>query len=376
MTIIPIWPGSSSFRPGDTPFGFYDNDPQFLADIDSIADWCARRLGYPIVDIELQASNFYACAEEAIAEYSNQVNQFNIQQNLLSLIGQPTNVNLTQRVVTPVLGPIIDIAAEYGADSFVSANFPYYSASIDILPGQQLYSLNKLVRDVLAPTSSIEIKRIHHYAPPASMRFYDPYLGNQAMLDTFGFGAYSTGVSFMLMPMYADLLRVQAIEFNDQMRKSAFSFEIFNNDLRIFPVPNRGFKLWLEYIIREERNNPLKNAYNSGSVSDMSNAPYNLIPYRNINSVGKQWIYKYALVLATQTLGYIRGKYTTIPIPNAETTLGDLLASAEAERARLIEELRGMLDSMTRPKLLESKAAEAENINKTLNTIPAFIYVG
>jgi hypothetical protein len=376
MTIIPIWPGSSSFRPGDTPFGFYDNDPQFLADIDSIADWCARRLGYPIVDIELQASNFYACAEEAIAEYSNQVNQFNIQQNLLSLIGQPTNVNLTQRVVTPVLGPIIDIAAEYGADSFTSAGFPYHTASIDIFPGQQVYSLNKLVRDVLAPTGSIEIKRVHHYAPPASMRFYDPYLGNQAMLDTFGFGAYSTGVSFMLMPMYADLLRVQAIEFNDQMRKSGYSFEIFNNDLRIFPVPSKGFKLWLDYIIREEKNNPLKNAYNSGSVSDMSNAPYNLIPYRNINSVGKQWIYKYALILATQTLGYIRGKYTTIPIPNSETTLGDLLASAEAERARLIEELRLMLDSMTRPKLLESKAAEAENINKTLNTIPAFIYIG
>jgi hypothetical protein len=176
--------------------------------------------------------------------------------------------------------------------------------------------------------------------------------------------------------MYADLLRVQAIEFNDQMRKSGYSFEIFNNDLRIFPVPTKGFKLWLDYIIREEKNNPLKNAYNSGSVSDMSNAPYNLIPYRNINSVGKQWIYKYALVLATQTLGYIRGKYTTIPIPNAETTLGDLLASAEAERARLIEELRGMLDSMTRPKLLESKALEADNINKTLNTIPAFIYIG
>ena len=376
MTIIPIWPGSSSFLPGDTPFGFYDTDPQFLADIDSIADWCARRLGYPIVDIELQASNFYACAEEAIAEYSNQVNQFNIQQNLLSLIGQPTNVNLTQRVVSPVLGPIIDIAQEYGADSFVSAGFPYHTASIDILPGQQVYSLNKLVRDVLAPTGSIEIKRVHHYAPPASMRFYDPYLGNQAMLDTFGFGSYSTGVSFMLMPMYADLLRVQAIEFNDQMRKSGYSFEIFNNDLRIFPVPSKGFKLWMDYVIKGEKNNPLKNGYGTGSVSDMSNAPYNLIPYRNINSVGKQWIYKYALVLATQTLGYIRGKYTTIPIPNSETTLGDLLASAEAERARLIEELRLMLDSMTRPKLLESKAAESENINKTLSTIPAFIYIG
>ena len=29
MANIPIWPGSSSFFPGDTPFGFYDNDFQF-----------------------------------------------------------------------------------------------------------------------------------------------------------------------------------------------------------------------------------------------------------------------------------------------------------------------------------------------------------
>ena len=375
MTDIPIWPGSSSFSPGRTPFGFFDNDPQFQIDADNVADWCAKRLGYPIVDIELQADNFYTCFEEAIAEYSNQVNQYNIQQNLLSLIGTPTSNNLTHRVVSPTLQPMIDISMEYGVDSFINANVPYYTASIDITPGQQVYSLNTLIRDVLVPTGSIEIKRVHHYAPPAAMRFYDPYLGNQAMLDTFGFGAYSTGVSFMLMPMYADLLRVQAIEFNDMMRKSNFSFEIFNNDLRIFPVPTKQFKIWLEYVVKEERSNPLKTP-GTGSVSDMSNAPYQLMPYVGINSVGKQWIYKYALALAKQSLGYVRNKYTSIPIPNGETTLGDLLTGAAEEKAALLEELRGMLDSMTRTKLLEAKALEAENLEKTLSTVPAFIYVG
>lgn len=375
MVDIPIWPGSSSFAPGRTPFGFFDADPQFQIDADNVAQWCASRLGYPIVDIELQAENFYSCFEEAIAEYSNQVNQFNIQQNLLSLIGTPTSNNLTHRVVSPTLQPMIDIATEYGVDSFINSNVPYYTASIDISPGTQVYSLNKLIRDVLVPTGSIEIKRVHHYAPPAAMRFYDPYLGNQAMLDTFGFGAYSTGVSFMLMPMYSDLLRVQAIEFNDMMRKSSYSFEIFNNDLRIFPVPTKAFKLWFEYVVKEERSNPLKTP-GTGSVSDMSNAPYALMPYININSVGKQWIYKYALALAKQSLGYVRNKYTSIPIPNGETTLGDLLAGAAEEKAALLDELRGMLDTMTRTKLLEAKALEAENLGKTLSTVPAFIYIG
>jgi hypothetical protein len=203
------------------------------------------------------------------------------------------------------------------------------------------------------------------------------------MFDTFGFGAYSTGVSFMLMPMYADLLRVQAIEFNDMMRKSSYSFEIINNELRIFPIPVKDFKLWIEYIVKEERSNPLKNQPISGSgvtglVSDMSNAPYDFMVYSKINSVGKSWIYTYGLALAKEMLGYVRGKYGSIPIPNGETTLNaaDLLSSAGTEKQALVEQLRTMLDTMTRSKLLEAKRAEVESLNVSLNATPLKIYIG
>lgn len=376
MIDIPIWPGSSSFTSGSTPFGFYDYDSDFILDADNVADWCARRLGYPLVDIELQSGNFYACFEEAISEYSNQVNQYNIKQNLLSIIGSSTSNNLTHRAISVNVSPLIELASEYGVDTYTNGNVSFYSASIDIVNGVQKYNLNTLIRDTKAPGKNIEIKRVHHYAPPASMRFYDPYLGNQAMLDTFGFGAYSTGVSFMLMPMYADLLRVQAIEFNDMMRKSSYSFELINNELRIFPLPVKNFKLWIEYLIKEERANPLK--YPTGSVSDMSNAPYDLMSYSSINSVGRQWIYKYSLALSKENLGYIRGKYTSIPIPNAETTLNaaDLLSAASAEKQQLIEELTGMLETTTRSKLLEAKREEIENLNATLIGSPLSIYVG
>jgi hypothetical protein len=274
------------------------------------------------------------------------------------------------------MGGIIQLATEYGVDTYTNGNVEFYSASIDIQIANQVYDLNSLVRDVHVPSGSIEIKRVHHYAPPAAMRFYDPYLGNQAMLDTFGFGAYSTGVSFMLMPMYADLLRVQAIEFNDMMRKSAYSFEIINNKLRIFPVPTKPFKLWLEYIVKEERSNPLK--YPTGSVSDFSNAPYDFMDYGNINSVGKTWIYSYALALAKETLGYVRGKYSSIPIPNGETTLNasDLLSAATAEKTALVAELREILDTTTRSKLLEAKKSEIESLSATLVGSPLLIYIG
>jgi hypothetical protein len=378
MVDIPIWQGSSSFATGSTPFGFFDNDPQFQVDADNVADWCAKRLGYPLVDIELQAGNFYACFEEAISEYSNHVNQFNIQQNMLSILGTPVNNNLTHQNVSTNMGGLIQLATEYGTETFTNGNVNFYSASIDLKTGVQKYNLDTLIRDVYKPTGSIEIKRVHHYAPPASIRFYDPYLGNQAMLDTFGFGAYSTGVSFMLMPMYADLLRVQAIEFNDLMRKSSYSFELINNELRIFPLPVKDFKLWIEYIVKEERSNPLKYYNPSGSVTDMSNAPYQRMEYRKINSVGRQWIYRYTLALVKENLGYIRGKYGSIPIPNGETTLNaaDLLSAAGTEKQGLIEELRTMLDTMTRSKLLEAKRLETESLNVALNSTPLKIYIG
>jgi hypothetical protein len=291
-------------------------------------------------------------------------------------MGSPTASNLTHRNISTNMGGLVQIATEYGSETFTNGNVNFYSSSIDIKIGQQKYNLDTLIRDIKVPSGSIEIKKVHHYGPPASIRFYDPYLGNQAMLDTFGFGAYSTGVSFMLMPMYADLLRIQAIEFNDLMRKSAFTFEMINNELRIFPVPTKDFKLWIEYIVKEERSNPLK--YPNGTVSDMSNAPYQHMKYQNINSVGRQWIFKYTLALIKENLGYIRGKYGSIPIPNGETSLnaGDLLSAAGTEKQSLVEELRTMLDTMTRAKLLEAKRAETEHLNVSLNGTPLAIYIG
>ncbi len=376
MTTISIWPGSSSFSSGSTTWHFWDSESTFQTDIDKFAQWASYRLGYPIVSIELQDRNFYAAFEEAINEYSNQVNTYNITQNLLNLIGSSTSSNYTGRVITPTLHQIIQISDEYGSEVYANGAISFYTASIDIVKGQQVYDLNTLVRDVKAPSQSIEIKRVHHYAPVASNRFYDPMLGCAQILNEFGFGGMSTAVSFMLMPMYADLLRIQAIEFNDQMRKSAYSFQILNNSLRIFPVPEKEFKLWMDFIIKEERANPLREP--AGRVSDLSNAPFDLMKYNNINSTGKQWIYKYALAVCKEMLGYIRGKYSSIPIPNADTTLNaaDLISAAGTEKQALVEELKGVLENSTRVKQLENKKSESEFLADTLTGAPLRIYIG
>jgi len=78
MANIPIWPGSSSFIPGNTPFGFYDNDYAFQIDADKVAKFCAQRLGYPIMEVELQDIHFYTAFEEAITTYGNELYAYKI----------------------------------------------------------------------------------------------------------------------------------------------------------------------------------------------------------------------------------------------------------------------------------------------------------
>ena len=383
---IPIWPGSSSFSSGDTPFGLYDTDTEFTSSAIKTADWCAKRLGFPLTDIELQAVNFYACFEEAVTEYGAQVNTYNIRDNLISLYGAATSSNLTGQKVSPNFGGIIELAEDYGAEAGSGGNVTYYTGSLSVETNKQIYDLTDSsivnLESGTAGTDSIEIKRIFHEAPPALIRYFDPFigtgLGSQQMLDQFAFGNYSPGVSFMMMPVYADLLRLQAIEFNDQIRKSAYSFELINNRLKLFPTPNTDIteKVYFEYILKGERSNPLKGA--TGTISDFSNVPYEDVIYANINAVGKQWIRRYALALAKEMLGYIRGKYSALPIPNAEITLNgsDLISAAQTEKEGLISELKEILDTMSRQAQLERKSAEATSMQEQFNKIPLKIYIG
>jgi len=383
---IPIWPGSSSFFPGDTPFGLYDKDKSFAIDTDKITDWCAKRLGYPLTDIELQDVNFYACFEEAVTEYGAQVNTYNIRDNMLNLYGSATGSNLSQKKVSANFGGLIELAEEYGVEAGSGGNINYYSGSIAVSSSKQIYDLTDSsivsLESGTAGIDEIEIKRLFHEAPPAIVKYFDPFvgtgLGSQQMLDSFGFGGFSPGVSFMMMPLYYDVARFQAIEFNDQIRKSAFSFELINNRIKFFPIPNGSnfTKVHFQYILKDERSNPLKTP--TGTVSDYSNVPYQDVTYSLINAVGKQWIRRYTLALAKEMLGYVRGKYSSLPIPNAEVTLNgsDLVSAAQTEKEGLITEIKEILDTMSRQAQLERKSAEATAMQEQFNKIPLKIYIG
>ena len=382
-----IWPGSgSAIHPdsGSTPFGFYDNDSDFQTEAPQFATWCARRLGYPLMSVELQDLQFYACFEESISEYSAQVNQFNIVDNLLTLRGQPTGSNFTHKRVTNTFANTIKLSQEYGTEAKVGGNVDLKKGSISITSGSQEYDLDALYANVSESGEAIEIKRVYYESTPAIQRYFDPYAttgyGTINLVQGFGFGDYSPAVSFTLMPIFEDLLRVQAIELNDQIRKSAYSFTLTNNKLRIFPDPEKNRTLYFDYVVKSDRDDPLKTEMSGSAnvVSDFSNVKYDNMEYTHINDVGKQWIRKYGLALTKELLGIIRSKYGTVPIPNADTTLdGDTLRSeASAEKEVLITQLREMLEQTSRKALLEADKDEAEFLQEKLQKVPYPIYIG
>jgi hypothetical protein len=198
------------------------------------------------------------------------------------------------------------------------------------------------------------------------------------MLNTFGWGAYSPGVSFMMQPMFDDLLRLQAIEFNDLIRKSSYGFHIDGTRVRLFPIPalsDEGTKVYFDYTLESETNSPIAKL---NVVSDFSNVPFNRLRYTAINSAGRQWIARYSLALAKEMLGAVRSKFSSIPIPGSDVTLdgADLRSEAAAEREILLTELKEMLEATSRRAQMEAKKDEAEFIELTLARVPRPIYIG
>ena len=290
-------------------------------------------------------------------------------------------------------------------EAMVGGKSTLYTGSLDLVKDQQIYDLDEwAVSGSItgsAGNSDIEIRRVFYEAPPAILRYFDPYAGTgtgvQSLMDAFDFGSYSPGVNFLLMPASFDMLKVQAIEFNDQIRRSAYSFEIINNKLKIFPVPKKAGKLRFEYYRESEKKYTYDginiNAEAStgamvggggssmttqDTITNLSNVPTKNPVYAEINSIGRQWIFQYTATLTKEVLAYVRGKYQTLPVPGSEATLNqaDLLADVRSEKERDITALREMLNTASLNNQLEMQATQTKYINDALQGVPMHIFIG
>jgi hypothetical protein len=386
MANIPIYPGSSSFFPGQTPFGFYDNDYQFQQDADKVTKFCAQRLGWPIENVELQDVNFYTAFEEAVTVYGNELYAYRLRDNYLNLEGSLTSSNLNQAIITPSMANIIRISEQYGTEAGVGGNVNWYSGSVILTGSQQDYDLDTWAQERGISGSNLEIKRVFYQGIPASADYY--YGGGIGLGAGWGgfFGGvggvagYGYGANWFVTPLSYNVGAIQEVELADDILMSAFSFQLINNKLRIFPCPtdaDTGVHFWFQYLLKDER---LADSITQSpnQVSNVSNANYGNPVYSQINSIGRSWIFEYTLAIVKEMLGYVRGKYTTVPIPGAEVTLNqqDLLASATANKTALIERLRAYFDETSRQALLERRKNESDHAQSELNKTPMTIFIG
>jgi len=273
------------------------------------------------------------------------------------------------------------IADDYASEAGIGGNFNVMTGSVDMQRGVQNYDLNAwaAASASLDLGDRIEIRRVFYEEPPAIVRYFDPYAGTgtgiQSLLETFGFGQFSPGINFLLMPINFDVQKIQAIEFNDQIRKAAFSFNLVNNQLKIFPIPDRDKRLFFEYVKISEKYNPVKDT-RTNLVTDIMNAPFRNPIYSKINTVGRTWIFKYTLALCREIEAHIRIQFANVNVQGVGSLQGsELVADARTEKEQLVTELKEMLNETSRKGQLERKQLEAGFMRDTLQQIPLPIYI-
>ena len=373
-----------------TPYGTYDADSTFQTDILSVTKWVAKRLGFPVLQLEMPSGSIYACFEESINEYSYHINNYNIKNWMWEQYGEKNRISGSLGTgsldpVVPTHGPSITLSEKYGQVVNMGGNVDLKKGYITLSGSNQDYDLQDVWASVSESSKRIEVQRVFNHAPSSITRFYDPYAGSfdqRQLLDAFGFGNVSPAISFILKPISYDLARANSIETSDLVRKSAYSFELHNNNLRIFPRPttnDTGEKIWFEYYVKDDiRNTNPVSASMQGGVSDPSNVPYKFITYSSINAPGRQWIRKFTAALSKELLGIIRSKYSALPIPDAEVTLDGegLKAEGREEKTQLLEELKEFLESVSLTEKLKAEAEESNAQREVLAKAPLPIYIG
>ena len=397
--------GSASDVAALLPYGIYSDSEAFLNGASDQVAYTYKKLGGDVLYIELTTGNVYASYEEAVLEYSYIVNLHQAKNSLGDLLGDTTaSFDEDGEIIS---GPV-DAALKLPRFTFqttqrvsdgisikagLNGDISEYSASFALTASQQDYDLQAIASASINASDitllsgdslnnrRITISKVYYVAPRAQWRFFMYYGAMNVMGNLSSYGQYTDESTFEVIPTWQN--KMQALQYEDSIysRTSHFSYEIHNNKLRIYPAPDGHHPSKMHFRFRLHKS-PLEehSGKETGTkgVNNLNTLPYANIPYGNINSIGKQWIRRYALALSKETLGQIRGKLNTIPIPGSNVTLNasDLLSQAKDEKTSLREELNKILDELTYAKLAERDASIVENTAKTQNGVPVPIYVG
>jgi hypothetical protein len=370
-----------------TPFGFFDSDSDFQTEADAMITFVKRRLGDDILSVELTRKQIWSCLEEAFLEYGSLVNQYQAKSQLISLLGMQTGSlnEATQKLPRDTLNYVIRLAEPYGVEAGLGGTYNTVSGSITLKQNVQDYDL---YTDLVDPSTGIavvssslnperrkmRIFEIMHFNPSAAYRFFDTTSAINYLNNEFSFESFTPETVFYVLPVFEDILRGGQMNISNRVRRSNYSYRVTGTKLRIFPTPTavNPLKLWVRVGFES---NPLSPAFPDKSidgVSNLSNVPYGNFVYSKVNSMARQWVRQYTLALCKELLGMIRSKFKSVPIPGGDLQLDgdDLKSAGKEEKEKLKTDLKEMLESMTYSKLVETKAAEVDNLQKLLKAIP------
>ena len=384
---------------GSLAVGFYTS-AAFVSGAMAQVAYTFKRLGGDVLDIELTAQNVYNHYEEAVLEYSYIVNLHQARNSLGSALGGPTGsfdhkgtVSGTDDVALKYPKFQFDYAFraadKFSSEAMVGGTDPIYSASFDRVTEQQVYDLQAVVSSSQASNDwngmgnkRIKIRQVYYVTPRQMWRFYGYYGGLNVVGDFHNYGQYADDSSFNVIPAWQN--KLQAIAYEDHLytRTSHYSYEIVDNKLKIYPIPDSVSpeKFWFRFTV-ENNDAFATGSYDSGvnGINNMNTMPMENIAFDKINSIGQQWIRRFALALSKETLGQVRGKFGgQVPIPGDSVTLNasDLLSQAAAEQTALREELNKQLDEMLYSKIAETDKAMTDNMNEIVKKTPLKIFVG
>ena len=398
------------------PFGIYTGSLDFITGASLQVAYVYKKLGGDVVDIELTADNVYAAYEEAVLEYSYIINLHQSKNSLSSMLGHSTgtfnhngeiisSTGVTKGTNVELRYPRFELAGTKriadGAASIsgFGGTLPQYSASFKPVIDQQDYDLQKVVEDAGASGQDdagntidfegkindkrVVITKVYYRSPRAMWRFYGYYGGIGVVGNYSTYGQFADDATFEIVPTWQN--KLQAIMYEDSIvtRTSNYAYEVINNKLRLYPTPSNFDlaeldRVWFRFYV--EGNSWDGPDYHDGTtgINNMNSLPFENLPFENINSMGKQWIRKYALALCKEMLGQIRGKFGVIPIPGESVTLnhGELLSQAKEEQTDLKDKLREMLKEMEYTELAKNDSEKTEAAATTLKNSPLPIFVG
>jgi len=406
-----VLPATGSFTKvaATLPFGMYSGSVDFLSGAAAQVAFTYKKLGGDVLDIEITDGNVYAAYEEAVLEYSYIVNVHQSKNSLGSLLGHQTasfdsrgeikygdglsGSNIELRYPRYDYGYARRVGDRVDTEVAIGGTQAIYSASFDRVNKQQDYDLQNIISSSAFTDTGVEyyglvgdkriiIRKVFYKTPNAMWRFYGYYGGFSVVGNLRTYGQFADDSTFDIVPVWQNKLQSMAYEDALNTRVSHWSYEIKNNKIRIFPTPNSTSpaKFWVQFTIQENPWDESNTEVDTGvkGINNMNTLPFENLTYESINSMGKQWIRRFALALAKEMLGQVRGKFATVPIPGESVTLNaaDLLSQAKAEQDGLREELKTTLDELKYTSLAAADAELGDNTEKLLSDVPAGIFVG